>query len=294
MNDSREKVKIDKIKKNATYIEKVIQGKVDTILNKNKNTANHILKVEKMLKESSLRPFGLTINIYVYLIITVAFTFYTFNFSLHLLNNFIGAMILSGIAIITPYEILRTEVNIKRRAVRRHLPNFFLAMSQLLEATEDITIVLETMLPKVKNPIKKAIKEFLINYRKGKDLKDCINIFKSRFDNPLMIKFAEDIQNSIENGTNLKGLVEEYVMKAYNNEINYMERITENSGNLSGAIAVLAIFLYLVYKISIIKPELIYVLKYNTIGKLTVDIIIVLITIAAVIMRYSVSYQDSK
>lgn len=294
IDDAESHIKIDKIKENVQYVEGMLQKQVDKILEKNGVTKSYALKVEKMLKESRIKPFGLNINIYLFLSIAIVFMIYIFSFAKDLLNNWPAALILSVVAFITPYEILKLEVLRKRRSVRRHLPNFFLAISQLLEAVDDIMDVLETALDRIKKPIKGPIKEFIKNYKKGMPLDQCIENLKERFDNPLLIRFCDDIARSIENGTDLKGTIEDNIIKAMNNEKSYMERVTENSGNLSGAILIFGIFLFLVYQIKKLRPEMIGILIHHQIGKIAVNFIIVLIILAVLIMKYSMSYEDSK
>lgn len=286
--------KLDKIKGNANYLEILMQRKIDAIIAKNKKTSEHIVIVRKLLNESSVKPFGFTINIYLYLIVSIFLSINIFSFSRSILNNVVAGMIIGCIAAMIPYELLKLEVEIKRRNIRKSLPNFFLVLSQLNETTDDITEVLEIATVKFKKSIRQPFKEFLTNLKSGKSVEDCTKILKSRFDNHIIIRFIDDMENNIQNGTQLKGALEEYTIISYNNEINYMERITENSGSIATTIMILGIFLYFVYELKQIRPEFVEILLYNPIGKITVVILILLLILASIIVKYSISYQDTK
>lgn len=288
-----ENIKVDKIVENARYVESVIQKRINYILEKDEKTAKYVIKMEKMLKESVLGYIGLT-NIYVFFMMTVVAGYFAFKFGVRHLNQIPAAILIAIVAIIIPFQILEIEVSMRRRSIRRHLPHFFLTVLQLLEATEDITDVIETIIPKIKKPLNQEFSEFIRKYKSGKEIEYCTAVFKSRVDNPLLIKFADDIESNVKNGTRLKGTIEEYVIKAYNNELNYTERITENSGNISGSFAILAIFIYTVYQINKVKPDMIYVLTHNFYGQVAVNALIILLVIGILIMKYSISFSDSK
>ncbi|EOD01417.1 type II secretion system F family protein [Caldisalinibacter kiritimatiensis] len=292
--DESDNIKVDKIKENARYIENTVQRQMDKMLRGNKKTAKHITSTEKMLQESVfLRAIGIR-NIYIFLIITVIFSFFAFQKSRIALNQTIGAGIVAFIAFQVPFEILKIEVELKRKSIRKHLPNFFLTVSQMLEAADDIVDVLETSINKIKKPLKTDIKEFVKNYRKGKTVEECIEILKSRFDNPLLEKFADDIEGNIKNGTKLKGVIDDYAEKSYNNQTNYMQRITENSGSILASLIILVMFINSIYTVKRLKPELFYILTHNFFGQVTVDIIIILTIVSIKMTLKSISYNDSQ
>lgn len=291
--DESDEIKVDKIKENAKYIENIVQRQMDKVLRSNKKTARHITNTEKMLQESVfLRLIGIR-NIYIFLTITVIFSLFAFQRSRIILNQNVGAGIIAFIAFRVPFEILKIEAEFKRRSVRKHLPNFFLTVSQMLEAADDIVDVLEASVSKIKKPLKTDIKEFIRNYRKGKPIEECIEILKMRFDNPLLKKFATDVEENIKNGTRLKGIIDDYAEKAYNNQINYMQRITENSGSILASLIILGMFINSVYTIKRLKPELFYILTHNFFGQVTVDIIIILTIVSIKMTLKSISYSDS-
>lgn len=288
-----EEIRIEKIKNSAKYLESIIDKKLQEVLEKDGKKKDYVLKVEKMLSESRLAHIGLT-NVYIFLIISIILGAIVGVQAYRYLNNFLAGCMIGFIAFYIPIEALKIEVSLQRRAVRKHLPHFFLTILQLFEATEDIIQVIEIAVKSIKNPLKQIFKEFLLNYNSGKEIDECILILKRRLDNPLMQKFADDIESNVKNNTRLKGIIEEYIIKAYNNQINYSERITENSGNISGLVILAGFMGYMVFTISRMKPELLDILTTRTVGKITVDVLIILIVITTKVMMYSISYEDSK
>lgn len=288
-----ENIKIEKIKTSAKYMEGVVEKKLQSLISKNDNTFEYISKVEKMISESKIRMFGLT-SVYVFCGISIIIGIIIFREVELLLNNVVASGMIGAIAICIPFELLKMEVSMQRRSVRKHLPHFFLTILQLFEATEDMIEVIETSADKFKNPLRQHFKEFLYNYNSGKDIEFCSEILKSRVENPLLLKFVDDMESNIKNGTRLKGIIEEYIIKAYNNQINYSDRITENTGNLTGAVMLIGIFIYMIYSLNKLDPGLLSILVNNIYGKMAVDAVILLMLVAVNILRHSVSFKDNK
>ena len=286
-------LKVDLIKENVRRYEKIVQKQLDNILSKNEKSKKMASVISKMLKESRIRPLGIEINLALFLLISIAVSVAIYIFAHNVLHNVLAALLLAGLAIIGPYEALKFEVSRKRRMLRRRLPNFFLVLCQLLEVTSDIIEVLEDAIPKIHNPLKSGFKAFLKNYRAGRmTLEECIDDLKERFDNDIIIRFADDIRDNLEHGGDFCSTITAYIEEAYDNERNYTERITENSGNITGVLVVLFMFLYVIDLLRKSRPDFIEILLYNPGGQLAVDFIIILFIICIGVLKYAVSFKD--
>lgn len=290
--DKSMNLKIEKIMGSAKHIDSLIDIKLEAALKKRKGSAKIAGKISKLLSETRFKPFGYQISLYMFFGISGVLSVFVYFKTFDILKNTIAGLLLASLALIIPYEILSFEVRRKRRKLRRHLPNFFLVLSQLFYAEADIIEVLDAAVPRIKNPLRSEFRRFVRGYKSGKEIEKCIVELRKGFDNDVLIRFIEDIGSNIEHGGNFNTILTSYINDSYDNEINYNERITENSGNITGVLVILFMFVSVLDSIRTSKPEFINILIYNPYGQLTVDLIIILFVATALIMKYAVSFKD--
>lgn len=285
-------LKLEKIKGSARYIDTIVDQKIEKTMKKNKKTAKFLENINKLLHQSSLKPFGVKLSFFMFLVISVLLAVYTYIRTTQILHNYVAAFEIAGFALITPYGLVSLEVSLKKRKLRKHLPNFFLVISSLFMSCSDTIEVLEAAIPRMRKPLKSCFKRFVKNYRAGKDTSKIIDDLKNSFDNEIVIKFIGDIENNLENGGDFYDILQGYIQRSYDNQKNYIERITENSGNITGIIVILFMFISILNTLRLNKSDFIDILIYHPYGQLTVDLVILIFYIVMGLIRYSLSFKD--
>lgn len=287
---SEKNLKAAKLIRSAEYLDALLDKRIKE---KSDGYSRLLLHLNNQLSQSRFRPFGKKISLVMFIFLSLICSIVVFVITLDILKNLIAAFLLGTFSAVFPYEIISLDVQITQRQLRKHLPNFFLVLNSLLESSgNDIIDALESALPRIKNPIKSSFKRFLRDYKAQKPLDTCISILKNSFHNEVLRRFIDDIKNNLEHGGDFSSSMENYISDAYDNERNYIERITENTGNLTSLAMVIGMFLTVLNTLSKSNPEFISILLYDPTGRAAVNIIILLFICSAVMMRYSISYKD--
>lgn len=248
-------------------------------------------KYSNIAKE--LLPNDFILNIYMITIMALVAAFIAYEISTELFNQ-VPAGVLIGLVVFTlPYVTLDILVSFRRRNVRKHLPHFLLMFQQTYSVVGDSIQTLTTIKESIKDPIRGYIKEFLKNVNKGMEIKDAIDIFKSRSENEVLRSFADNLLMDIEYGNMIGAEIENDTLQAFMHEENYAQRITENSGNIVSLIAILAMFVVGVKRLLSINDEFMYILTNNNEGKVAVDLVLVIMIIVFYFVKISVTYEDN-
>ncbi len=285
---SGKNLKVDKLLQSASHIDAILEKRMW----KEDGYSRLLKHINAKLSQSRVKIFGSKMSLVLFLLLSLVCSIGVFFIAADILKNLFAAFLLGAFSFFFPYEAISLDVRLSQRRLRRHLPNFFLILNSLSEAAGDIVEVLETALPRMKQPLRSNFKKFVRDYKAQKPLDDCIDTLKNCFHNEVLKRFIEDIRSNIENGGDFTSSLENYINDAYDNERNYTERLTENTGNLTSLAMVVGMFLMVLDLLSKNQPEFISILLYNPTGRSAVNIIILLFVCSAAMMRYSISYKD--
>lgn len=285
---SGKNLKVDKLLQNASHLDALLEKRMEKA-----DGYSRLLKhINSKLSQSRVKPFGAKMSLVLFLLFSLMCSIGVFFIAADILKNLLAAFLLGAFSFFFPYEAVSLDVRLSQRQLRRHLPNFFLILNSLFEAASDIVEVLETALPRMRQPLKSSFKKFIRDYKAQKPLDECITTLKNSFHNEVLKRFIEDVRTNLEHGGDFNSSLENYINDSYDNERNYTERLTENTGNLTSLAMVVGMFLMVLNTLSKNKPEFISILLYNPTGRTTVNIIILLFVCSAAMMRYSISYKD--
>lgn len=282
--DGTKRVKKEQLIQSSKYMEKQIEAmiQVDKI---------KIFKKYKSITRELL-PNDIFLNIYMIALLAIVAAFIAFEQAADLFNQIPAGLLISFIVFVAPFVTLDILVSVKRRDVRKHLPHFLLMFQQTDEVTGDSLQTLVTIRDNIKDPIRGYIREFLKNINKGMELKEAIEILKSRSDNEVFRSFAENVKTDIEYGKMIKTEIETDIKQAFMHEENYAQRITENSGNIVSVFGVLGLFVVGVKRLLDINDEFMYILTNNAEGKLAVNLVLVILIMVFYFIKVSVTYVD--
>lgn len=282
--DSTKNVKKDKIVQSSKHMEKQIEAMIQV------DKIKIFKKYRNITKE--LLPSDMILNIYLIVILALVGAYAAYEYTSTLLNQVVAGILVAIMAFVVPFVILDILVAIKRKNMRRHLPNFLLMFQQTYSVTGDSIQTLMTIRNDIREPIKGYIKELLKNVSKGVEHKEAIEILKSRSENEVLWSFADNILTDMEYGKMIETELQTDILQAYTHEENFNQRITENTGNVISIIAVLALFAESVRRMIGINDEFFYILTNNSEGKLAVNAVLVIIMIVFYLVKTSLSYKD--
>lgn len=286
INESKNITK-EKILKSTKYVE----DKLEELFKVNETKA--LSNYNNILKESVLRK--LHINISIFLILDVAWSIFIYKKAQVFFNQAIAGMIVAFIGFMIPFTLVEIERSFKSKRVREHLPNFLLMFLQTLGAVSggDSVHALNIIKNSIKDPIKGPIKQFIKNYNKGIPPKDCITKLKSTTDNVVFGNFCNTIESNIMYGVSINGSVEELVKASYAHQINYMERISENMGNLVSMLMILILFVLTFNKMQMIDTDMMDILRNSAQGKLAINVVLGTFVISFKLAKTSITYKDN-
>lgn len=248
-------------------------------------------RYNKMLKESHFRWIGIT-NIYTLTLSAGGLAYITFNITSSFFNQEIAGMLCAAWMFTIPYEILKMDISNERRKIRKHLPHFILNVLQVEMLTSDIQETFRHLVGTIKKPLNGHIAALVRDIDFNVEPEEAFRRVKEKTSMELLLRFYDYAFRSLKEGTKLKEKLEELAEDAYDEQLAYESRITENVGGFTSIGIVLIFGFMLLRGVNSIKPDSFYILTHDPFGQLAVNAGIILTFVAVKMMRAAIAYKD--
>lgn len=270
---------------NLAHFRNTLDRKVRLAMDQNDYSRVWGQKLCKMLAVISFRPGGEPVSAGFFLIFSVFIGFTSAAMAAVFLRNPLVALLLCGVGVALPYQVLEVEYNRQTGKLRHQAASFLLTVGNLYGVYGDPMTALEEAIPRLKDPLRSIVRWFVTAYKAGLPLSSCVAAVKSRLPDPILRQFWDDVFFFTERGGDFQECILEHVHHVYQREINTAQVSTDIGSTLTVFFVLLGVYITVLLTLIRSQPELMGFLVSDPRGKIAVTLMAIIFITAGYLVK---------
>lgn len=270
---------------NLALLKNTLDRKLILASDKNDHSSAWGQKLRKMLGVIPFRAGGEPVSVAFFLAVSLGLGLASAAVAAISLRNPLVALLLGGVGVVLPYQVLEVEYNRQIGKLRHQAASFLLTVGNLYGVYGDPMVALEEAVPRLKEPLKNQVRWFVTAYKAGLPLNSCVETVKSRLPDAILRQFWDDVLFFTERGGDFQECILEHVHHVYQREINATQGGTEIGSTLTVFSVLLGVYITVLVTLSRSQPELMGFLITDPRGKIAVTLMVVIFVIAGYFVK---------
>ncbi|MCF8010894.1 MAG: type II secretion system F family protein [Clostridiales bacterium] len=269
----------------------MVDRQVITLMERSEKTKGLPVKIEKMLRATSIRPKDRPLKIRHFVYVTGTSFFALFILSILLLNNPLAGVLLGCVAGILPYQLLQFDYRRNQKKLKKQTAQFLLAVANMFGTYGDPVVALDELSPRLKNPLKREVIWFTDNMKFGVPARQCVETVKSRLPDRILKDFFDDLMFYLQYGGNFYESISNLVKQTYDRETMQVEKSTATSSTVTMFFVLVGVYFIVLFALIKMQPGFMSFLTNNSIGKMIVVVMICIFIIAGYFVHKVISTE---